>query len=198
MDRIEKFKRIYLSFTLDMQSAKWGALSLNMGRDFGLETEEEIAEYIKFHNELAKDVASAYMEQKLIVASGKPVDQIPLGDYCYETYFSKDDSRKVEEASVNHGDYSDEHIGSFLDHARIRRCPYFRCTGYGTVICDFLEEESIGVGEGCYDEALKHYGSEDLLYKHCNEDELGDSCRVCMGVIQEIKKREDGNVGKDG
>lgn len=92
----------------------------------------------------------------------KNIELIPIGSYCYGI-----DS----DAKKKHGEITTVY------------CPYYTyktIAGVNVVHCSFLNESGLGnMSDEDYNKLEKHFGSEDEMDKHLNDDLLWDSCKSC-------------------
>lgn len=160
-----------------------------VAKSMGLETEEQKKAFFKEQERIADEMHREHIESKLPIVRGKPRDKIPNG-LCYEIYILPEDEIELKKCEEANGEESDEYFRLWFERHKTRYCPYFKPTKYGTVICEFLEEESVGINSGDYDLALKHFGSEEEVDRHCSGSILlADAIGVCESVIAELKKR---------
>lgn len=91
----------------------------------------------------------------------KDTSIIPKGMYCYKS------------------------IGFEGDNYLVAHCPYFFCTGHGTILCKFLDAESLSpeAGEGGdldRELAYKYFGSKEKAWEATvNGGLLWDSVKEC-------------------
>ena len=157
---------------------------------FGLETEEQKKAYLEQYKKDSEERERRYIESKLPVVKGKPTDKIPEKAYCYERYISPEDEIKLEKCKKECGEHSEDYFDLYYESYKRKYCPYFKFTEYGTVICEFLEDEALDFDKRSYEKALKHFGSAEEIDRRCSGSiALAGSCRICNTVLKELEKR---------
>lgn len=129
------------------------------------------------------------IEVYLLLTKGKPIDKIPDDSYCYTADIPEDKIEQWKECLRLHGEISEESWALYDEIKIITTCPYREWTDYGTVKCHFLEEEAVGLSDGCEEKALAHFGSEERLEEECQGDSmLADAVRCCNRVVESIRE----------
>ncbi|HPK01179.1 MAG TPA: hypothetical protein PLS90_01855 [Candidatus Sumerlaeota bacterium] len=137
-----------------------------------------------------RDAFAARLAARLKKVRGKPIDQIPQGDYCYESHIPGGEDNDPELAAcLKDGEtLNAAYFVLWVEKHKERNCPYWEATDYGTVKCHYLEEEALGLDEEDYEKALAQFGSEEELARNCTDNFcLADACRSCRLVLEALE-----------
>jgi hypothetical protein len=119
----------------------------------------------------------------------KDTAAIPKGGFCYRVVRLRPGellSKEIARFGKDLREYS--HHGDWKEVL----CPYWHRTDYGMVRCDYLESEGLDENDrGAMEKAIRHFGSEELLWKAHRYSLLYDEIKVCGVKEDEDEEWED-------